>query len=99
MNIHYFFRNKEAGYSINKVFKTISDEIVKTESVKEFYLPNCRLNPISIILNGIFVYINRNKNGINHIIGGEYYLAYFLPKKIQYYQFMILDFIHKNSLL
>lgn len=72
-SITFFHRNKSAGYSIQKVFTPISKEIKKSREIKEYYVPECRANHISLLRNLVFVYRHRNKQGINHISGDIHY--------------------------
>lgn len=80
MEISYFTRNAKAGISIGKVSKSYIDEMKSDFDVKEFFLPCANASPISIFRNMLFVYKNRNINGINHITGDAHYLSFVLPK-------------------
>lgn len=73
MEINYFYRNPKAGYSISKVFKTLTNEVAKTSKVVEFNVPERRANLISIFKNIKYVFRHRNKKGINHITGDIHY--------------------------
>lgn len=68
--ITYFHRNTRAGFSIDKVSKTITTRIQDKE---EFHVPSCGASVLSIIKNIFFVYRHRNKNGINHVTGDIHY--------------------------
>lgn len=73
MNITYFYRNNNAGFSIAKVFSSLVCEISKSHTINEYFVPNRRADPLSLIKNIIYVFKNRNKNGINHITGDIHY--------------------------
>lgn len=67
--ITFFYRNLNLGFSINKVFKTISLEIGKNHLINEVFMPSERSMPLDIIKNSYYTYKNRNIVGINHITG------------------------------
>lgn len=67
--ITYFHRNKSCGYSIQKVFKTIENEIKKSIIIKDIYMPTKHSFPWDIFINSYYTYKNKNKKGINHISG------------------------------
>lgn len=68
--ITYFYRNKNVGFSIGTVFKTISNELVKKSvEITEVYMPSERSMPWNSIHNGYFTWKHRNRDGINHITG------------------------------
>lgn len=79
--IIYFNRNIECGFSIQKVFGTITKEVSKSSTLKNLFLPFSQPNPLNILKNGLYVYKNRSKSGINHITGAEHYLTLFLPNR------------------
>ncbi|MDR2146381.1 MAG: glycosyltransferase family 4 protein [Tannerella sp.] len=81
MTIHYFHRAIHSGYSIERVSKTYIDEIKKTENVKEFFSPCGEASFLSLCKNLRFAWKHRNKTGINHITGGNYYLTLALPAR------------------
>lgn len=112
MKIHYFHRNKTAGFSIYKVFKTIIGEVLKHEECKETFLLSPNAGICSILKNGIYTFRQQDKSSINHITGDVHYLTYFLdPKRtvvtvhdIMYYSYlsgikrMIWKWLYINSL-
>jgi glycosyltransferase involved in cell wall biosynthesis len=69
LKIIYFHRHPNCGFSIHRVFKTITDEIRKTTQFEEFYLPTQRSMPWDILKNSLYTFKNKNKTGINHITG------------------------------
>jgi glycosyltransferase involved in cell wall biosynthesis len=69
MMITYFSRNKNVGFSIQRVFKTITDEIGKTQCFEEFCMPSKLSMPRDILKNSLFTYRHKNKRGVNHITG------------------------------
>lgn len=69
MKITYFYRNPQCGFSIQRVFQTLTNEIEKYAEVEEAFVPSKRSLPWDVIINCIFVFKNRNKTGINHITG------------------------------
>ena len=77
-SITYFFRNKESGYSINKVFKPLLAN-KSDKKISIYYAPCYRAGIISIIRNLIFVYRHRNREGINHMTGGPHYFLISIP--------------------
>jgi glycosyltransferase involved in cell wall biosynthesis len=79
--IKYFNRNLSLGFSIQRVFKTITDEIGKTAQFEEFYMPSKGSMPWDILRNSLYTLKNKNKKDVNHITGSEHYLAFFLPSK------------------
>ena len=72
-NITYFHRHSKAGYSINKVSQTYIREIEKKWYVRQFYVPCYRATLVSCFRNIMFIFLNRNKKGINHITGDIHY--------------------------
>jgi glycosyltransferase involved in cell wall biosynthesis len=73
MRVTYFYRSLKCGFSIKKVFNTVSDEISKTCTVKSHYLPAHHSNLISVIENIVFVFKHRDKEGVNHVTGDVQY--------------------------
>jgi glycosyltransferase involved in cell wall biosynthesis len=73
MKITYFNRNLQCGYSIAKVFTTITDQISPQENIEQFYVPDHRAGLKSIIKNIYYVFKHRNTIGINHITGDIHY--------------------------
>ena len=67
--ITYFSRHTSCGFSIQRVFGLIINEVKTKKNVKQFSMPSKRSRPIDIIINAKFTNKNRNKNGINHITG------------------------------
>lgn len=96
MKIHYYFRNKLVGYSIQMVFQTIVNQVGELAPIKITYLPSPLANAIAIIKNGIYARKRQNKGEINHITGDVHYLLYFLKSKktivtvhdIMYYHYL-----------
>lgn len=73
MKITYFNRNLQCGYSIARVFNTITDEISKDENIEQFYVPKYRAGLNSIFKNISYVFKHRDKSGLNHITGDIHY--------------------------
>lgn len=73
MSITYFYRSLQCGFSIKKVFHTLTDEIGKTHDIHQVYIPSHRADPISVLKNIWCVFKNRNKKGINHVTGDVHY--------------------------
>lgn len=69
MKIIFFYRNAKIGFSIEKVFNILGNEVSKKNSIKAITMPSAYSMPWDIIINSWFCYKNRNKNGINHITG------------------------------
>jgi glycosyltransferase involved in cell wall biosynthesis len=81
MKINLFFRNKKAGFSIGRVFETISSDLKQYNEVYNHYVPSAGGNLFSIVKNLLYVKKFAKKNDINHITGDTYYLCWFLPRK------------------
>ena len=74
--INYFYRNSNAGYSIKKVFNSIT---LHFSNKKEFYVPYNGGKFHDIIFNTIYVFMHRWKKGINHVTGDIHYCCLALP--------------------
>ena len=81
MKIHYYFRNKLVGFSIQTVFTTLINQISKYHSTRVTYLVTPFANIISIIRNSIYALKCEKHGEINHITGDVHYLLYVLNKK------------------
>jgi glycosyltransferase involved in cell wall biosynthesis len=81
MKINLFFRNQNTGYSIGRVFETISSELGKYNEVVNYYVPSKYGGVFSIIRNSLYARNIARKNVINHITGDIYYLCWCLPPK------------------
>ncbi|MDE1191344.1 MAG: glycosyltransferase [Arachidicoccus sp.] len=86
MTINFFYRSKDAGFSIARVFEPIAEELQKKgHIVNNIYVPSKYGNISDIIKNALYarreLKKNKNKEVINHITGDVYYLSWFLPKK------------------
>ncbi len=68
--ITYFHRGLDKGPSIKKVTQTIVSGI---SDKKEYYVPYSGASLRDVIGNIIFIYRNRDRNGINHITGDIHY--------------------------
>lgn len=96
MNIHYYFRNKQAGYSIQTVFQTIINQINKFRSTRNTYLISPYAGLIAIIKNCTYAFKRQKSGEINHITGDVHYLLFVLKKKstivtvhdIMYYHYL-----------
>lgn len=75
INVTYFHRNPKGGYSIAKVSETFIREFRKNLNVVEYEMPNQRADFLSVFKNIYYIFINRNKTGINHITGDIHYGA------------------------
>jgi len=73
MEIVFFHRNPKAGYSIYRGFEPMINSLKETDDVKEYFVPEYRANPLSLIKNIRFVYKNRTNKGVNHITGDIHY--------------------------
>ncbi|MDE5417557.1 glycosyltransferase [Labilibaculum sp. DW002] len=67
--ITFFYRNPKVGFSIGKVFKTITDEMRQNEKMHEVFMPSEGSMPWDLVKNSWFTFKHRNKAGINHITG------------------------------
>lgn len=70
MRVVYFHRNKNAGFSINKVTQTVIRDFADKE---EFELPCFGASPQTILRNLWFVWRHRSKKNINHVTGDVQY--------------------------
>ena len=112
MNIHYYFRNKQVGYSIQTVFTTLINQINKYYTIRESYLKSPFANIIAILNNSVYAFKCQRDGEINHITGDAHYLLYVLNRKrtivtvhdIMYYSYLhgikkyIWKFLYINSL-
>ena len=73
MRVTYFYRSLKCGFSIKKVFNTISHEVSKNHEVREYYIPAHRADLMSVLKNIFYVFKQRDKYGINHITGDVHY--------------------------
>lgn len=73
MEIIFFHRNPDSGFSIYRVFNTIVKELTRDHNVNEYFVPCRRAGFKSIVTNLLFVYNHRNKEAINHISGDIHY--------------------------
>ena len=63
MKILYFHRNKNAGFSINKVFQSITETLPQYNiSYKEKYIPSPNAKIKDIIQNGLFAFKQQKTN-------------------------------------
>ncbi|MFT3919796.1 glycosyltransferase family 4 protein [Cloacibacterium sp.] len=69
MKINYFHRNKALGFSIQKVFRIVIDELKKKNEITEFYTPTLNSMPWDILKNSFYVFKNKKKGEIHHITG------------------------------
>lgn len=72
-NVTYFFRNKRAGFSIQRVFAPIV-RYNETPASGTVAMPCFRADPLSILKNLLFTFRHRNKEGINHVTGDCHYI-------------------------
>ena len=112
MKIHYYFRNKQVGFSIQTVFTTLINQIRKFNATRESYLLSPFANIIAIIRNSIYALKCQKSGEINHITGDVHYLLYVLDKMrtivtvhdIMYYSYLhgikkyVWKFFYINSL-
>lgn len=69
MKINYFYRHPKVGFSIQKVFDTLTEEIAKYIDIEKYYVPEKGSMLWDILKNNIYTFKHRNKSGINHITG------------------------------
>lgn len=81
MNIQYFHRNKDLGFSLYKVFDSIKDEIKEYVDIEEHFLRRKKAQPFDILVNGVHAFLLQNNSHLKHITGDVHYLTYFLPRK------------------
>jgi len=73
VKITYFHRHPKAGFSINKVSQAYIREVEKQFCVEQYFVPCYRADPISCFRNIWFVFLHRNRKGINHVTGDIHY--------------------------
>lgn len=76
-SITYFFRNKNAGFSMHRVFIPVVHAMWNKYGSSRVYkieAPSHRAAPASILRNMLWAYRHRNKHGINHVTGDAHYL-------------------------
>ena len=96
MKVNYFFRNIQAGYSIQSVFNTILNAVSKQLTVKSTYLPSPFASVTAILKNGFYACKRQGKQEINHVTGDVHYLLYILNARrtvvtvhdIMYYHYL-----------
>lgn len=96
MKIHYYFRHKQVGFSIQTVFTTLINQIRKFNVTRESYLLSPFANIIAITRNSIYALKCQKDGEINHITGDVHYLLYVLNNKrtivtvhdIMYYRYL-----------
>jgi glycosyltransferase involved in cell wall biosynthesis len=83
MKIIYLYRNPQSGFSIGRVFETISAEVSKICEAENVYMPCKNANPLAVLKNVLYAKktIKKNKSAIFHITGDIHYLCWFLPRK------------------
>lgn len=69
MQILFFYRHPDVGFSIEKVFNTLENEIQKKCVVESVSVASKNSMPWDIIVNNLFSFKKRNKKGVNHITG------------------------------
>ncbi|QWX83334.1 glycosyltransferase family 4 protein [Cellulophaga sp. HaHaR_3_176] len=69
MKINYFFRHPKVGHSIQRVFRTLIDEINKSTEVSIFEVPSKSSMPWDILENSVYVYKKRDKKAVHHVTG------------------------------
>lgn len=80
MKINYIFRSKEYNaFSIENVFKYVSNEVKKKECIEFSYLPIARYSIKMFIKN--WMYSFKLKGDILHITGDVHYISLFMPRK------------------
>jgi glycosyltransferase involved in cell wall biosynthesis len=69
MKINYFFRHPKVGHSIHRVFRTLIEEIQKSNEVTIYEVPFQGSMPGNVIKNNSFVFKKRDKQAIHHVTG------------------------------
>ncbi|MCR1025189.1 glycosyltransferase family 4 protein [Cellulophaga baltica] len=69
MKINYFFRHPKVGHSIHRVFRTLIEEIDKSEETCFFEMPNKGSMPLDVLKNNLFTFKKRDPAAIHHITG------------------------------
>lgn len=69
MKINYFFRHPNIGHSIHRVFRTLIEEIGKSNEVQIYEVPSQGSMPRDVIKNNCYVYKKRDRKAIHHITG------------------------------
>ena len=81
MTLNFFHRNKKSGYSIQRVFDIIIEELNKSNNISEYHMPKEGASIRSICLNLLFSYAKQKRRQINHITGDVHYITLALPSK------------------
>lgn len=71
MMVIYFHRNKNVGFSINKVTQTIVRQIDEKE---EYYMPSAGSSIKGLLSNIFYVIRHRKKGAIHHVTGDVHYV-------------------------
>ena len=69
MKINYFFRHPKVGFSIQRVFKTLINELNKSIESAIYEVPAQGSMPIDLIKNNIFTFNRREKKTVHHVTG------------------------------
>lgn len=80
MKLLLIYRNINRGFSIERVFKPIEEELSKKIEVSSIHLPSMKSSIIEFFKDGLIVlkYLIKNKCDIVHITGDSYYLLLLL---------------------
>lgn len=82
MDIEFIFRNKNTGFSINKVFENLFSHLYarSNTNISKVELPSPGAMPLDLVKNILFILKKIKKNKLYHIVGSENYLLLFLPR-------------------
>ena len=72
MKITFFHRHPSLGFSIQHVFSNIIEGLKSTSPqhiIENVEMPSLGSMPWDVVINCVYTYKHRNKNGINHISG------------------------------
>lgn len=69
MKVVFFHRNSSIGFSIERVFSTLIDELKKDLIIKEFRMPRKGSMPWDVMINNLFTFNKRNNANIYHVSG------------------------------
>ena len=100
MKINYIFRSKEYNaFSIEKVFKNISNELIKSEDIKMAYVPVAKYSLKMFVKNCLFA--AKQQGDILHITGDIHYVCLLMSRKktiLTVHDIRAIEFLKENKL-
>ncbi|MFN3587895.1 MAG: glycosyltransferase family 4 protein [Spirosomataceae bacterium] len=78
--ILFVHRNPNVGFSIQKVFGTITNELSQNRKIENFFLPSQKATLFGILQNGFSARVHCKEKHLIHLTGDSHYLLYFFEK-------------------